>query len=31
VIKEIYSGTQRLEHDRQTRHSQGDHSACQHD
>lgn len=31
LIKEIYSGAQRIEHDRQTRHSQGDHSACQHD
>ena len=31
VIREIYSGARRLEHDRRTRHDQGDHSACQHD
>ena len=31
TIKEIYSGRRRLEHDRRTRHRQGDHSACQHD
>lgn len=31
TIKEIYSGRRRLEHDRRTRHVQGDHSACQHD
>ena len=31
TIKEIYSGRRRLEHDRRTRHQQGDHSACQHD
>ncbi len=31
VVKEIYSGINRVEHDLRTRHSQGDHSACQHD
>jgi ABC-type Mn2+/Zn2+ transport system ATPase subunit len=31
TIKEIYSGRKRLEHDRRTRHTQGDHSGCQHD
>ena len=31
TIKEIYSGRRRLEHDRRTRHQQGDHSACAHD
>ncbi|MCB1207082.1 MAG: ABC transporter ATP-binding protein [Verrucomicrobiae bacterium] len=31
TIKEIYSGRRRLEHDRRTRHQQGDHSACKHD
>ncbi len=31
TIKEIYSSRRRLEHDRRTRHQQGDHSACQHD
>lgn len=31
TIKEIYSGRRRLEHDRRTRHQQGDHSDCQHD
>ncbi|NRB74437.1 MAG: ABC transporter ATP-binding protein [Verrucomicrobiales bacterium] len=31
VVKEIYSGVHRVEHDLRTRHSQGDHSACQHD
>lgn len=31
TIKEIYSGRRRLEHDRRTRHTQGDHSACRHD
>ncbi len=31
VIREIYSGTRRIEHDRETRHSQGDHSSCSHD
>lgn len=31
TIREIYSGRRRLEHDRRTRHQQGDHSSCQHD
>jgi ABC-type Mn2+/Zn2+ transport system ATPase subunit len=31
TIKEIYSGSRRLEHDRRSRHLQGDHSACEHD
>lgn len=31
TIKEIYSGSRRLEHDRRSRHIQGDHSACEHD
>ncbi|MEM9015878.1 MAG: ABC transporter ATP-binding protein [Verrucomicrobiota bacterium] len=31
TIREIYSGRKRIEHDRNTRHSQGDHSACEHD
>ncbi len=31
TIREIYSGTKRLEHDRRTRHRQGDHTACEHD
>lgn len=31
TIREIYSGRQRIEHDRRTRHRQGDHSACEHD
>ncbi len=31
TIKEIYSGRRRLEHDRRARHTQGDHSDCQHD
>jgi len=31
TIKEIYSSRRRLEHDRRTRHQQGDHSTCQHD
>lgn len=31
TIREIYSGARRLEHDRRTRHSQGDHSACEHE
>lgn len=31
LIKEIFSGEHRLEHDRKARHRQGDHSACQHD
>lgn len=31
TIREIYSGARRVEHDRRTRHGQGDHSACQHD
>jgi zinc transport system ATP-binding protein len=31
TIREIYSSAQRVEHDRRTRHSQGDHSTCQHE
>jgi zinc transport system ATP-binding protein len=31
TIKEIYSSRRRLEHDRRSRHLEGDHSACQHD
>ena len=31
TIKEIYSSRRRLEHDRRSRHLDGDHSACQHD
>lgn len=31
TIKEIYSGVRRVEHDRRTRHRQGDHSVCRHD
>ena len=31
TIREIYSGRRRLEHDRKTRHQQGDHSVCDHD
>lgn len=31
LVQEIYSGRYRLEHDRQARHRQGDHSACDHD
>jgi len=31
TIREIYSGRRRIEHDRKTRHHQGDHSACDHD
>ncbi len=31
TIKEIFSGVRRLEHDRRTRHIQGDHSACDHE
>jgi zinc transport system ATP-binding protein len=31
TIREIYSGKRRIEHDRRTRHRQGDHSTCQHD
>lgn len=31
TIREIYSGRRRLEHDRRTRHQQGDHSTCSHD
>lgn len=30
TIREIYSGVRRVEHDRRTRHKQGDHSACDH-
>ncbi|MEM7010400.1 MAG: ABC transporter ATP-binding protein [Verrucomicrobiota bacterium] len=31
TIREIYSGSRRVEHDRHARHDQGDHSACRHD
>lgn len=31
TIREIYSGSRRVEHDRRARHNQGDHSACSHD
>ncbi|MEO0416100.1 MAG: ABC transporter ATP-binding protein [Verrucomicrobiota bacterium] len=31
IIRAIYSGSRRIEHDRETRHSQGDHSSCSHD
>lgn len=31
TIREIYSGRRRIEHDRRTRHQQGDHSSCSHD
>ena len=31
TIREIYSGRRRIEHDRKTRHQQGDHSVCDHD
>ncbi|MEM6916503.1 MAG: ABC transporter ATP-binding protein [Verrucomicrobiota bacterium] len=31
TIREIYSGSRRVEHDRQARHREGDHSACDHD
>jgi zinc transport system ATP-binding protein len=31
TIKEIYSGRRRIEHDRRTRHLDGDHSACNHE
>jgi len=31
TIREIYSGRKRIEHDRRSRHLQGDHSACEHD
>lgn len=31
TIREIYSGSLRVEHDRRTRHQQGDHSVCEHD
>jgi zinc transport system ATP-binding protein len=31
TIREIYSGARRVEHDRRTRHIQGDHSACEHE
>lgn len=31
TIREIYSPSQRVEHDRRTRHQQGDHSSCEHD
>jgi zinc transport system ATP-binding protein len=31
LLREIFSGEHRLEHDRKTRHQEGDHSACHHD
>lgn len=31
TIQEIYSGKRRIEHDRRTRHKQGDHSKCDHE
>jgi zinc transport system ATP-binding protein len=31
TIREIYSGARRLEHDKRTRHIQGDHTACDHE
>ena len=31
TIREIYSGVRRVEHDLSTRHTQGDHSSCDHD
>lgn len=31
TIREIYSGARRIEHDRRTRHRQGDHTDCEHD
>lgn len=31
TIRDIYSSARRVEHDRHTRHSQGDHSACNHE
>ena len=31
TIAEIFSGGHRIEHDRRARHSQGDHSSCDHD
>lgn len=31
TIKEIYSSRRRIEHDRRSRHIEGDHSACNHD
>ncbi len=31
TIREIYSSRRRIEHDRKTRHQQGDHSVCNHD
>ena len=31
TIREIYSSRRRIEHDRKTRHQQGDHSVCDHD
>lgn len=31
TIKEIYSSRRRIEHDRRSRHIEGDHSACDHD
>ncbi|MEM9282191.1 MAG: ABC transporter ATP-binding protein [Verrucomicrobiota bacterium] len=31
TVAEIFRGGYRVEHDRETRHIQGDHSACQHD
>ncbi len=31
LLREIFSGEHRLEHDRKSRHREGDHSACDHD
>lgn len=31
LLREIFSGEHRLEHDRASRHKEGDHSACNHD
>jgi zinc transport system ATP-binding protein len=31
LLREIFSGEFRLEHDRKSRHREGDHSACEHD
>ena len=31
LLREIFSGEHRLEHDRRSRHKVGDHSACNHD
>ncbi|MCB1065576.1 MAG: ABC transporter, partial [Verrucomicrobiae bacterium] len=31
LLREIFSGEHRLEHDRKSRHLEGDHSSCNHD